>query len=194
MLVKEALDIPADHPPAAEVFSVGIKPLLTDYNAAVDKVTIEGILEIIVIYKAMEESRPLYSFVREVPFRHYIELEGSDEGVGVDIDLFVEEIDHGIANGQQVEIKANIGAACEISRTKSIDIISDIEEAEEKNDLKARPSLTIYYMQPEDTLWEIAKTYRTSVEKIIETNQIEDVEEIKIGDHIIIEKIHNFKF
>ncbi len=54
--------------------------------------------------------------------------------------------------------------------------------------------MTVYYMQPEDTLWEIAKTYHTSIEKIIETNQIEDAEDIKIGDHIIIEKIHNFKF
>ena len=173
---------------------MGIKPILTDYNVALDKVTIEGILEISIIYKAMGEPRSLYSFTREVPFRHYVELEGSEEGMGVEIDLFVEDIDHGIANGEQVEIKANIGAACEVFRTKSIDVISNIEEVEEKADLKSRPSLTVYYIQPEDTLWEIAKTYHTSIEKIIETNQIEDVEDVKIGDHIIIEKIHNFKF
>lgn len=194
VLVKETLDIPPEHSPVAEVFSVGIKPILTDYNVALDKVTIEGILEISIIYKAMEEPRSLYSFTREVPFRHYVELEGSEEGMGVEIDLFVEDIDHGIANGEQVEIKANIGAACEVFRTKSIDVISNIEEVEEKADLKSRPSLTVYYIQPEDTLWEIAKTYHTSIEKIIETNQIEDVEDVKIGDHIIIEKIHNFKF
>ena len=67
-----------------------------------------------------------------MPFRHYVELEGSEEGMGVEIDLFVEDIDHGIANGEQVEIKANIGAACEVFRTKSIDVISNIEKWKKK--------------------------------------------------------------
>lgn len=194
VLVKETLDVSPDHSPIAEVFSIDIKPILTDYDAVMDKVTIEGVLEVAVMYKAMEEPRSLHSFIQEVPFRHYVEFEGSDEGMEAEVELFIEEIDYSIVNGEQVEAKVNIGAICEVFCTKFIDVISDIEEAEEEIDLKARPSLIIYYMQPDDTLWEVAKTYRTTVQRILDTNQIEDPADIEIGDHIIIEKVHSFKF
>lgn len=194
VLVRETLDIPPGSSSIAEVFSINVKPILVDYNATIDKVAIEGILEVTVIYRAMEELRPLYSFAREVPFRHYIEVEGASEGMEAGVDLFIDGVDHSIVNGEQVEIKVNTGAICEVFYTKFINVISGIEVAEEKVDPKTRPSLTIYYMQPEDTLWKIAKTYHTTVSKIIETNQIEDPADLKIGDHIIIEKIYSFKF
>ncbi|HZJ76369.1 MAG TPA: SPOCS domain-containing protein [Oscillospiraceae bacterium] len=194
VLIKDALDISSNDSPVAEVFSIDIKPILTDYNAVMDKVTIEGMLEVVVMYRAVEESRSLYSFIQEVPFRHYVEFEGSDEGMEAEIELFIEEIDYNIINGEQVELKVNIGAVCEVFCTKIIDIISSVKVAEEGIDPKAGFSLTIYYMQPDDTLWEVAKTYRTTVQRILDTNQIEDPSDIGVRDHIIIEKVHSFKF
>lgn len=194
VLVKETLDKPSDNPPVSEIFSVAVKPILMDYNVTTDQVTIDGILEATVMYKAMEESQSLHSFVQEVPFRHYVELGGSYEGMVAEIDLFMEEVDYGIINGEQVEINANVGTICEISYIKPIDVISAVEEIEEEIDFKIKPSLTIYYMQSGDTLWNVAKKYHTTVQSIIETNGIEDAKDIGIGDHIIIEKIHSFKF
>lgn len=66
-------------------------------------------MEVTVIYRAMEELRPLYSFAREVPFRHYIEVEGASEGMEAGVDLFIDGVDHSIVNGEQVEIKVNTG-------------------------------------------------------------------------------------
>ncbi|HZK56741.1 MAG TPA: SPOCS domain-containing protein [Clostridia bacterium] len=194
ILIRETLDIPPDHSPIVEVFSVNVKPILTNYNMIADKVTVEGILEATAVYKSMEEPQSLYSFVQEIPFRHYIGFEGANEGMGAEIDLSTDEIDYSIVNGEQIELNINIGTVCEVHCAKLIDVISGIEEAEEEIDPKVRPSLTVYYMQPRDTLWGIAKTYRTTVPKIIETNQIEDPTDIKVGDHIIIEKVHSFKF
>lgn len=194
VLLRETLDIPHGHPPIAEVFSANAKPILTDYSLAPDKVMIEGILETTVMYKAMEGVQPLYSFIEEVPFRHYVELEGLKESMEADVELFVEEVNYDIVNGEQVEIKVSIGATCEAYCNKVIDVISNIEELEEDINLTSRPSLTIYYMQPEDTLWKVAKKYHTTVQKIMETNKIEDPMTVKSGDHIIIEKVHSFKF
>lgn len=189
VLIRETLDIPHGHPPIAEVFSINVQPILTDYLVDVDKVIIEGILESTLMYKAMEGLQPLYSFTQEVPFRHYVELEGLSEDTKADVDLFIEEADYSIINGEQVEVKVNVGASCEAFCSKAINIISSIEEIEEA-DLKVRPSLTIYYMQPNDTLWKVAKAYNTTVDQIVNTNQIEDPAFIKAGDYIIIEKVH----
>jgi len=193
VLLRETLDIPHGHPPISEVFSVNIKPILTDYSISEDKTTVEGILEATVMYKAMEGIQPLYSFIQEVPFRHYVDLEGLQEDMEAEVELFIEEVNYNVVNGEQVELKVNVGAICEAYCSKTIDVIANIEELEEEVNLTSRPSLTIYYMQPEDTLWNVAKKYYTTVQKIMETNQIEDPVAVKSGDHIIIEKVHNFK-
>lgn len=193
VLLRETLDIPHGNPPISEVFSVNIKPILTDYSIVENKATIEGILESIVMYKAMEGIQPLYSFVQEVPFRHYVDVDGLKEDMEAEVELFLEEVNYNVVNGEQVEVKVNIGASCEAYCIKAIDVIENIEELEEEVNLTTRPSLTIYFMQPEDTLWRVAKKYHTTVQRIMETNQIEDPIAVKPGDHIIIEKVHNFK-
>lgn len=194
VLIREALDLPEGHPPVSEVFSVNVNPILTDYDLAQGNVIVEGILEATVMYKAIEGVQPLYSFTEEVPFRHYIEYEDATEDMELEVDLFIEEVDYSVVNGEQVEIKVGTGAVWEAYCTKYIDIISAVEELEDEEDPKDRPSLTIYYMQPGDTLWNLAKTYHTTVGRIMETNQIEDPAVIKTGDHIIIEKVHSFDF
>ncbi len=194
VLVRETIDKPSNHPPIAEVLSASVKPILADYNASTDKAIVEGILEVTVMYKALEGTQSLYSFTQEVPFRHYIEINGLEEDMETEVELFVEEVSYDIINGEQVEIRVNLRTICQAYCRKSIDIISTIEELEENIDLKVKPSLTVYFMQEEDTIWNLAKKYYTTVERIMETNEIEDPTTIKIGDHIIIEKIHNFNF
>ena len=48
-------------------------------------------------------------------------------------------------------------------------------------------SIIIYIVQSGDTLWKIAKKYNTTVDKLMEINEIEIPELIKPGDKIIIE-------
>lgn len=193
VLLKETLDIPQGNPPIDEVFSVIIKPILTDYSTLENKVAIEGILEATVMYKSLDDVSPLYSFIQEVPFRHYVDIEGLKENMESEVELFIEDIDYNNVNSEQIEIKVNLGATCEAYSKKIIEVIDAIEELEEDTSIKERPSLTIYYMQPEDTLWKVAKKYNTTVQKIMDTNNIEDPLSIKPGDHVIIEKVHNFK-
>ena len=40
--------------------------------------------------------------------------------------------------------------------------------------IRNMPGITIYYVQPGDTLWDIAKEFYTTVENIQEMNQLED--------------------
>ena len=50
-----------------------------------------------------------------------------------------------------------------------------------------KASIIIYIVQSGDTLWKIAKKYSTTVDKLMEINEIEIPELIKPGDKIIIE-------
>ncbi|SDK86030.1 DUF3794 and LysM peptidoglycan-binding domain-containing protein [Natronincola ferrireducens] len=194
VLVRETLDLPTNNPPMAEVFSVHAKPILTDYNLLEDKVMLEGVLETTVIYTTEEELQPIYSYMQEVPFRHYMEIEGLKDGMDAEVNLVVQDLDYSRINEEQVEIRMNIGTGCEAYCTKSIDVVSHVEELEEVIDITKQPSLTIYFFQEGDSLWKIAKKYHTTVQHIMETNEIESIQDVKSGDQIIIEKVYNFKF
>lgn len=46
--------------------------------------------------------------------------------------------------------------------------------------------MNIYIVKAGDTLWSIAKRYKTSVDKIIKTNNIMDPDKLEIGQKILI--------
>ena len=60
-------------------------------------------------------------------------------------------------------------------------------ESIEKNDepVGSGSPVSIYFVQPGDTLWSIAKRYRTSVENIKEDNELES-DRLQTGDIIKI--------
>ena len=45
-------------------------------------------------------------------------------------------------------------------------------------------SMNIYIVKPKDSLWSIAKKYKTSVGKIVGTNDIVDPDKINVGQKI----------
>ncbi len=194
MMLRETLDIPSNKPEIKRMFSLQAKPILTDYNLIEDKAIIEGILETTVIYLSEEEQQPLYSFMHEIPFRHYVDIDGLKENMEAKVELSIEEVDYSLVNNSQVDIKINIGATCEAYIEKVIEVVNGIEELDESLDMSKKPSLSIYFMQQGDTLWQVAKKYHTTVKQILDSNNITTIEDIKAGDYILIEKIHNFKF
>ena len=68
-----------------------------------------------------------------------------------------------------------------------ISVIADINESPvEERCLKEYPSITIYFAQPGDNLWRIAKKYCTMVEDICRVNEINQDDAIEIGQQIIV--------
>ncbi|KAB3532487.1 DUF3794 and LysM peptidoglycan-binding domain-containing protein [Alkaliphilus serpentinus] len=194
VMLRETIDIPNSMPSIAKVFSASAKPILSDYSIVDDKAVIEGILEASIIYLAEEGDLPIYSIRQEVPFRHYVDVDGLKDNMSANIDLYTEEVTFEQINGQQVDIKINVGAACEGYLNKTIEVVNEILELEEEAVNTNKPSLTIYYIQPGDTLWKIAKKYRTTVERLMASNTLENSLNIKVGDYLLIEKVHHFKF
>ena len=63
-------------------------------------------------------------------------------------------------------------------------VVGDVEESD-INELDFS-SMYMYIVKKGDTLWDIAKKYKTSVSKIVNINNIEDENSISIGQKILI--------
>ena len=78
-----------------------------------------------------------------------------------------------------------------ISKNISISIIDNIEITENRIDKDY--SLIIYIVKPGDTLWNIAKNMRSTVDDIVRANNIENENLIKAGEKLYIPKNKNKK-
>ncbi|TCO78733.1 DUF3794 and LysM peptidoglycan-binding domain-containing protein [Marinisporobacter balticus] len=194
MVVKEMVDIPSNQPQIFKIFSVNAKPIITDASLVEDKTIIEGVIEADVLYLSKDKDQQAHSFHQEIPFRHFVEIDGVREGMKTDVDLHINDVDYSLINPEQVEIKVNVGANCNASKKIEMEVLVDAEELDEAVDLSGRPSITIYYVQPGDTLWKIAKRYHTTVANLVETNTIQNPDKLTSGDQIIIQKTFEYKF
>lgn len=194
MVVKETIELPKDEPEISKVFNVSCKPLITEISITEEKCIVEGIIAADVLYLSQEEMKPVCGFSQEIPFRHFVEVEGCNESMRANVDVQVNNVDYSLVNAEQLELKVNIGAHCTITNKQDMEVVVDISESEEEVDISKRPSMTIYYVQPGDSLWKIAKRYHTTVKELVETNDIVNPDMIMPGDQIIIQKKLNYKF
>ncbi|WP_129599186.1 DUF3794 and LysM peptidoglycan-binding domain-containing protein [Anaerophilus nitritogenes] len=194
MVVKEMLDLPSDSLGILKVLHVKSRPVMTDMSLNNEKVIIEGVLETNVLYLCEDGEKATKNFSQEIPFRHFVEIPKAKENMDAEVELHIYDVDYNLINSEQIEVKVNIGADCTVKEKTKIEVIVDAQESDEKIDMSKRPSITIYYVQPGDTIWKIAKRYNTTVEELIETNHIEQVDSIKPGDQIVIQKTFVYEF
>ena len=70
--------------------------------------------------------------------------------------------------------------------TEDINIIDDVNISD---DTVCNPySMTIYFVKPGDTLWNIAKRYNSTVEDIVRLNELEDENKIYPRQQLFIPK------
>src|SRR5690606_23141762 len=122
-----------------------------------------------------------------------ITTEELQKGVVINIKTNLEELDYGLRE-DVLSIKASIKNHIFINRERKITIVSQIEETDELIDKKNRPSIIIYMVQKDDSLWDIAKRYNTTVEEIVLANNVISPNTLMPGEKIIIEKKVDINF
>lgn len=87
-------------------------------------------------------------------------------------------------SGQDLDIKLILNVNANANDITNINIIDNI--IDDDLDISNLDSINIYIVKSGDTLWSIAKKYKTSVDKIVKTNDIVDPNVIDIGQKILV--------
>ena len=161
-----------------------VDPVITDKRILEEKVIVEGIAELDIIY--IGSDRSLNVLNSEIPFKSYVDIEENCD-IDVEVKSTVKDVSYSKLNGSEIEVEVSLSNQIEINTIKSINIVSEAKETEKLIDKKSRASITIYMVQKNDTVWDIAKRYSTTVCDIISTNDIEEGN-LNVGETIIIEK------
>ena len=123
-----------------------------------------------------------------IPFSYLIECDEMNEDTVYDINYGLEQLSVSMLGSGEVEVKAVLAFHSFIRRQLWQNVITDMEALPfDMEKIGKEPGITGYIVKEGDELWDLAKQYRTTTERIQATNGLNNGE-IKEGDKILIFK------
>ena len=186
--VKETVVLDEDLEEIMQIYNVNGRAKIEDMKIIDDKVIVEGIINVDILYIAKSDFAPLCSFEEIIPFRQTIEARGARNDMKVDVDLSIEHISFNMLSTTEIEVRFILDFGVWVKAEKEVELIVEAEAEEfDKEALEEAASANIYVVQMGDTLWKIAKKYNASIEEIIELNELED-SKISLGQKLLVLK------
>ena len=118
----------------------------------------------------------------KIPFDYSAQKSG--ENSNSNLEMFVTNQDFIIQDGGEINCNIDMDIVGSVSENRSINLIDEVEQEEWESNQDY--SVVVYIVKPGDTLWNIAKKFRTTVDFIVRTNGIENPEKIDVGQKLYI--------
>lgn len=118
----------------------------------------------------------------KIPFEHT--FEGIGENCNSNFNIEVTNQDFVVQDGGDISCNIDMAIDGTFSENKNLNIIDDVQSEEDEN--KQDYSVVVYIVKKGDTLWNIAKRFRTTVDFIVRTNGIENPDLIDVGQKLYI--------
>ena len=85
----------------------------------------------------------------------------------------------------RISLRLNVN----VIKNQQTDVITDVEVNEDLPiDKSSQPGIVIYFAEESDTLWDIAKRYHTTTAEIAQVNKIDEDEQLKNRQQLLIPK------
>lgn len=149
----------------------------------------EGIIQVRILYSISDDDMPFYSMETAIPFTHVIEAEGISKDCAFHLQAELEQLSTMMLDSSEIEVKAVMNLNALVLRRWEEPIITDIQEKElDMGKLEQMPGVVCYIVQPQDTLWDIAKRFYTTVDSIRELNELGEEEPKQQQTLLVVKK------
>lgn len=166
--------------------SAGIK--IDECSQTEEGLKVEGALEVKLLYISEEDEKPLQSLHTLLPFTHQIEVKGMDSNTIYDLKPTVADTTFSMFRTDEVEVKVDLVFTLLAMERKREYMIESLQcRPFEEKEIEVMPGMLGYRVQSGDTLWEIAKKHYTTIQEIMQINELTS-EEVKIGDKLLLLK------
>lgn len=135
-----------------------------------------------------DDYKPIVSTTHEIFFEHLIEVEGITPSDEYELQAELSQCNISMIDSNKIDAKLTITLDAIVFTEKKIEVVTDIcNEPLDMEQYQSLPGLTGYYVKPDDTLWTLAKKFRTTTEEILEINEITE-EAIRPGMQLLFMK------
>lgn len=152
-------------------------------------ILLEGTLEVRVLYITADDRQPFQCRNLLIPYKQLIEIPGMDPSDFWKVTERLEQIFLGVPESDRIEVKGLIDlSVCIFEKREMENIVQIVEEEYDPETYKKQPGMKIHFVQPKETLWEIAKENCASVESIQKLNELQ-TEEVLPGQKLLLKKM-----
>ncbi|MBQ7039004.1 MAG: DUF3794 domain-containing protein, partial [Clostridia bacterium] len=180
--LKTQIDL-SDKQKIAQVYNVCAKAVTEGVEKGEKELYAKGKAKISVIYA--DDDSKLGCLVKEVPFKEILRNVAKD-CEEAEISAEVKGLSYTLNGENSVEVRGNLELFGMLSKNENENLITDVSFVEKENKKKGA-SLTVCFVQSDESLWDIAKKYETSVNLICEANGIKENEPL-CGKKLIVPK------
>jgi len=181
---RDLAPISSDMPSIAQLINCKSKPMVTGINVEDGKAHVVGMVETSILYLSSDISNPVCAVKHKSEFTHLIEINGMEDQVVCEAKLDVNHVTFNMTTDREVELRFIISLNARAVKATQTEIIEEIHWLECAK-IDPRPSIVIYFVQKGDTLWDIAKRYKTTPAAIIEANALEG-DTLSVGQQLMI--------
>lgn len=166
-----------------KIYDVDVLPSITKQTILTDRIIYEGELALTFLFAADNSSRMSTQNVI-LPFHYTMDCIGIDQNSQVETNVELTMQDFVVMPDESMDIKIDLQFSVQVSNVRNINVIEEI--AIEETRKEERYSLVIYFVKPGDTLWNIAKRFKSTVPNIVKMNEIENENKINVGEQLFI--------
>lgn len=181
--VKEKLNIPELK--GGKICNIDTVPVILKQNIYNDKIVYDGELQLKIMYISGNTNRVDIK-TQNVAFTTNIIANGISDDFEINTSVDVLSQSFSELQDESLEMNVVLQLNCDISKMIGMKVIDNIDVVED-NDENIY-SMVVYFVKPGDTLWNIAKKFKSTINAIITVNGIEDEGNISIGQQLFIPK------
>lgn len=187
--VSEKVEVHKNEPKILQICHTDGQVKIDDIEKTDQGLTVEGVIFTQIMYVAADDKMPMNVIKEIIPFSHMIDIKGMNENCQYDVVPSLDYISCNMLDDQEVEVRCGVNMNTIVFDQIQKDVITEIEEEDiDIKKIQKLPSIVGYIVKKDDTLWDIAKRFYTTIDSVRTINEITDDEEISAGDKLIIIK------
>lgn len=181
--VKENMNIPELQ--NSKVCNTEIVPKIVKQNVYNDRIVLEGELQTKFIFISNITNR-IDIKMQSIPFNTSIDCIGVSANSNIDTNIEIASQNIEVMPDGSIEANMDLNIMIDNSKMMEVKVIDNIENSEDNTDNIY--SIVVYFVKPGDTLWNIAKRFKSTINAIASVNGIEDENKINVGQQLFIPK------
>ncbi|QHI72112.1 SPOCS domain-containing protein [Aminipila terrae] len=153
-----------------------------------NKNIVEGAIDITLLCLPEDQKKAAFRLNKEVNFRGSMEIPMGRGDTKANSEIAIKELWFDRINAKQIEVNANLFISSSVYGQDKYQVIQNVAFVEPKEEPGIKPGMVVYITKNGDTLWNIAKKYRTTMEMITEINDLAEDQQLPSGMKLLIVK------
>ncbi len=152
-------------------------------------IEVTGVVELRALYVVSDDEMPFYAAETAIPFRHTIEVPGIGPDCRYELQSSIDQLSTTMPDSSDIEAKVVLNLNALVFRRRKERVMQYVEEKDrDPEELQKLPGITCYFVKPGDTLWDIAKKFYTTTDKIRELNELK-TETLTPMQQLLVERV-----